>query len=57
MLMLQNARAKMQEENKKRQFQDNSSNSCNAPFQIHIRLANPNLIWGVMLLITLNLEL
>ena len=27
MSMLQNARAKMQEENKKRQFQDNSSNS------------------------------
>ena len=30
---------------------------CIAPFQIHIRLADPNLIWGVMLLITLNLEL
>ena len=31
--------------------------SSNAPFQIHIRLADPNLIRGVMLLITLNLEL
>ena len=31
--------------------------TCNAPFQIHIRLADPNLIWDVMLLITLNLEL
>ena len=31
--------------------------ACNAPFQIYIRLVDPNLIRGVLLLITLNLEL